>query len=300
MPRLEVPGGHINYLMLERAAARPAREAIVFVHGMASSLAFWNLKLTQNLADYYSVFVVDLRGHGRSSIPDKGYRPGDLAGDITRLLDHHSIPSAHIIAHSFGGCVALKVADQHPKVVSSLTIIDTRLRSIQPTIDFSKWSYWPVYKKSLEDAGVIGFEAAGELGAAMFTEMAKLRLENSDQFERLSGAMIIPFAGIGGANSARRWLKLIDETSFLEEYKAEDALEESLLGRLDVPTLLLYGEYSQALPSAEALAEKLATATLCIVEKAGHFFPLVRPDTVNGAVFEFLEQCSARQQAAAY
>jgi pimeloyl-ACP methyl ester carboxylesterase len=74
----------------------------------------------------YQILVPDRPGHGRS--PDPG-RPDDAAADgalVAELLE----PGAHLVGHSFGGCVALDAASRRPEAVQSLTLIEPALQRV--------------------------------------------------------------------------------------------------------------------------------------------------------------------------
>lgn len=298
MAIVQLPDVRLNYLKIDGDAPARSDEAVIFIHGMASSLAFWNLNVTQTIAERHKVLLVDLRGHGRSSIPEAGYRPSVMAEDLLGLMDSVSIEKAHVVAHSFGGAVGLHLAYRAPERVSTLTLADTRLRGIQPKIDFKNWIVWTEYRDCLQDAGIEDWESAGELGAAMFTRMAKVRLERPDQFEKINKVMPSPFVGIGGSAAAKRWLNLVERTNFLREYEDREDLSEEMLSRIMTPTLLLYGEFSQSLPTARTLSALLPDSRFRLVDAAGHFFPATRPDFLIEAFSAFLEETNMRRPAA--
>lgn len=293
-------GVRVNYLKIAGAAPAPSDEAFVFIHGMASSLAFWNLDVTQSLAETHKVVLVDLRGHGRSAVPETGYRPSIMASDILGLMDSLSIPSAHVVAHSFGGAVALHLAHKAPDRVSTLTLADTRLRGLQPKIDFRNWVIWPQYRECLATIGIKDWEPKGELGAAMFTVMAEARLKSPEQFEKMNQLLPSPFGGMSGNVAAKRWLNLVEKTSFLKEYEQGEDLSEAMLGSIATPTLLLYGEFSQSLPTANALMNLMPDARFQMVEKAGHFFPATKPAALMDAIGGFLVAARGRERLAVH
>lgn len=68
----------------------------------------------------WQVVVPDRPGHGRSPAPG---RPDDAEADgrwVADLLGN----GAHLVGHSFGGCVALAAAALRPSAVRSLTLIE--------------------------------------------------------------------------------------------------------------------------------------------------------------------------------
>ena len=119
MPIAQLPELRTNYLWTGSAAA--GGPPLVLVHGLAASLAFW-LPLSQHLGADHRLLMYDLRGHGRSGMTPTGYAPAALAGDLLALLDHLQVERAVLVAHSFGGAVALEFALRHPRRTRSLVV----------------------------------------------------------------------------------------------------------------------------------------------------------------------------------
>src|SRR5262249_52514537 len=71
------------------------------------------------------VVLYDLRGHGLSERPARGYAVADLVADLGALLDALALarPVA-LVGNSFGGTVALAFAAAHPARVARLALID--------------------------------------------------------------------------------------------------------------------------------------------------------------------------------
>ena len=80
---------------------------------------------TPVLAREYRVVSVDLRGHGRSPVPDGPYAMGELADDVLGLLDRLGVERASICGLSLGGMVGLTMGAIAPERVERL---DRRLR----------------------------------------------------------------------------------------------------------------------------------------------------------------------------
>nr|WP_167216264.1 alpha/beta hydrolase [Kribbella shirazensis] len=70
------------------------------------------------------VVTVDLRGHGRSPVPDDGYRPADYAADLAALITATGLQPVVAVGHSMGGQVVVRLALDHPELVRALVVID--------------------------------------------------------------------------------------------------------------------------------------------------------------------------------
>jgi pimeloyl-ACP methyl ester carboxylesterase len=67
--------------------------------------------------------LVDLQGHGRTTLGDRPIRCESIADDIDALLQKIGHKRVDVLGYSFGGCVALRLAVQHPERVRRLVIV---------------------------------------------------------------------------------------------------------------------------------------------------------------------------------
>ena len=72
----------------------------------------------------YDVIMPDARGHGKSSVPDYGYRYEDLANDVVGLIEALRLAPPILIGHSMGGMTAAVVASRNPKLLRCLILAD--------------------------------------------------------------------------------------------------------------------------------------------------------------------------------
>jgi pimeloyl-ACP methyl ester carboxylesterase len=88
-----------------------ADEAIVLIHGITSSSLSW-IRVARPLAGNARVIAVDLKGHGDSERPPRGYRLADQAGEVAGLIEHLRLRRIRLMGHSWGGAIsALLAAD---------------------------------------------------------------------------------------------------------------------------------------------------------------------------------------------
>ena len=72
----------------------------------------------------YDVIMPDARGHGKSSVPDYGYRYEDHANDVVGLIEALRLSPPVLIGHSMGGLVAAVVASRNPELLRCLILAD--------------------------------------------------------------------------------------------------------------------------------------------------------------------------------
>jgi pimeloyl-ACP methyl ester carboxylesterase len=71
----------------------------------------------------YTVFVVDSRGHGRSTTSAEPFSYAQMADDLVALMDWLKLPVASIVGWSDGGATALDLAVRHPTRVRKLVVV---------------------------------------------------------------------------------------------------------------------------------------------------------------------------------
>jgi len=259
----------------------------VMIHGLFASLAFWYLSVMPLLATRYRVTAYDLRGHGYSDVPDSGYSSADMATDLGGLLDQLGIERAHLVAHSFGGSVALQYALSCPDRVLSLTLADVWVASLQPeplTWDSARW------RETAE-------QAAHESDRP--DAMPKVAREAYDEWMRLQGETAVggfdawvESALLSQWNSdsrvAQRWIHLVRATSAVQDMRAVAGLTPERLQSIACPTLVMFGEHSGCLPTLRGLEANLPACTTVMVPGVGHLHPLIRPDLFVHHAGEFI------------
>lgn len=258
---------------------------LILVHGLAASRAFWFSAATQ-LQGRYRVTLFDLRGHGYSSRPERGYRPQDFAGDILALMDHLGIARAALVGHSYGGAAALEAAGLAPARITHLGLLDTRVTRIQPLLRLHDARLITEVEKQIAATHPVDWASLPQVGYLFLETAARMRLAGKTPTARDDFS---PFGeGRGAARAAKAWLDLLDHTSARSELD-QPGMEPSQFARLSAtPVLLMYAEFSRCLKSYEALRVLLPQAEAMIVPQAGHFFPLSQGERVVEVLDTFL------------
>lgn len=93
---------------------------LVLVHGWGGDSRAWS-----GLSfDGHRVITVDLRGHGRSPVLRRGYRPADYAADLAMLVDRMNLGPVVAVGHSMGGQIVAELALERPELVSAVVAVD--------------------------------------------------------------------------------------------------------------------------------------------------------------------------------
>jgi len=113
--KIEILGININYIV---SGVGPV---IVMLHGWGSNLNTFD-NLVFQLNDDHTIYQIDLPGFGESEIK-QSYSLDEYSLILIELFKKLEIKNPIIIAHSFGGRVAIKIAANYP--LKKLVLIST-------------------------------------------------------------------------------------------------------------------------------------------------------------------------------
>ncbi|MBA3758374.1 alpha/beta hydrolase [Candidatus Saccharibacteria bacterium] len=106
----------LNYI--DKGEGKP----IVFLHGLAASLNYWNSYVAE-LSKTNRVIVVDLLGFGRSPQSASDYTPETHVQAIRQTLESLNVHEPlTLVGHSMGALIALKFAAGFPNEISRLVL----------------------------------------------------------------------------------------------------------------------------------------------------------------------------------
>src|SRR5262249_51875958 len=101
-------------------------EPLVLLHHGGPGVTGWS-NFSANLADFdgYRMVLVDMPGDGDSAIvEDRGSSYGSLATRaVAELVDELGVGPVHVLGHSLGGSVAMRLAAEHPDRVRRLVLV---------------------------------------------------------------------------------------------------------------------------------------------------------------------------------
>ncbi|WP_430218677.1 alpha/beta fold hydrolase [Paenibacillus humicus] len=235
---------------------------IVFTHG-----ASWNHKQWKQQVEYFSQFyqtiVWDVRGHGKSTLPEGRVDSEDFSKDLIGLLDHLQIESAALCGLSLGGHISLQTAIRYPKKVSGLILIGTPFTNTfnlyeKLAVPINRWS-----------ACFISMKTLAKLSG---NALSKFNPENKAYI--LEAVQMIPH---------NNWIRLWDAITRMES--GDD------LHSVQCPTLLLCGEHDSMTMRQQKYMEKhIQNTTLKVVHRAHHATNMDNPQQVNEYLKHFLER----------
>lgn len=143
-------GINITYRFSKKGTGTP----VLLLHGWGGNLNSFRALESFLISNSFSVITLDFPGFGGSDQPKESFDIYDYSKIVTQLLMAENIKKVNVVAHSFGGRVALLLASQHPDLIEKLVLCD--IAGIKPKFSLSKtikvWRY--KFLKRLKKAGL--------------------------------------------------------------------------------------------------------------------------------------------------
>ena len=106
------------HYQLERREGKPC---VLFLHGWGCDLSVFSF-IMSGFAPDATVAAIDFPGHGRSADPPRPWRVDDYAEMTLQFIQEQQLAPVCVVAHSFGGRVAIKLAALHPEMVEKVIL----------------------------------------------------------------------------------------------------------------------------------------------------------------------------------
>jgi pimeloyl-ACP methyl ester carboxylesterase len=246
-----------------------AKEAVVYVHGNPGSRLDFR-DLVARTGELARALAPDMPGFGDAGKPHPrafNYTAPGLGAHLAGMLEQLGVERAHFVGHDFGGPFAIGAVLHRPAGAASLSFINTGI------LRGYRWHKW---------ARIWRTPVLGEL-YMLFTSEARFK----GGFRRLPTDFVDQMWRHFDKRTRRTILRL---------YRATDIEDASRLGALlrplDLPSVVIWGVHDPYVPVefAERNREALPRAEVHLIEKAGHWPFIDRPDEVAGILLPFLRQ----------
>jgi N-formylmaleamate deformylase len=254
------------YLHLRRHGQGPD---VLVLPGITSPAATWDFA-ARRLGEDHTVWVLDLRGRGLSSVAEPGsYRLEDYAADAAGAIVALGLDRPAVLGHSLGARIAAALGVAHPELVGPLVLVD-------PPLTGPGRDAYPI---------ALDFYAEAIRQARSGSVIEYLRaLEPTWSDEQL--------------HDRARWLATCDPVAIAETYVNFHA--EDFLGRwerLPAPALV-HGAESPVVTSdgAQELGASNPRATVTAVPDAAHMVPWDNLDGFLAAVRPLLGAVALPQE----
>jgi pimeloyl-ACP methyl ester carboxylesterase len=253
-------------------------DPVVLVHGFGSSLYTWKDVLPA-LAARHEVVALDLPGFGESD------RPGDLAFDdlpraVVGLMDRLGLERVALVGNSLGGAAAAVVAAERTERVSALVLVDAAGFDLAP-------SGRPRLVRLATSA--LGPALSALPGKRLLVETALRQVFHDPR--RVSAERVAEYAA-----AARHPGTFAAVRSLGRSLGPRGAGFEAILGRVEAPTLVLWGEHDRWIPAAHAdrFVQRIGGSRKVVIPACGHVPQEERPAETARLVLGFLAEAAGR------
>ena len=263
---VETNGTQLYYEMMGEG------HAIVLLHGGYLDRRMWDEQFAI-LADYYQVIRYDIRGFGKSALPQVPYADRQ---DLYALLQFLGIKKTYLLALSLGGEIAIDFTLAHPDLVDALILVGSPVPGYPSEAMFTEQQLqeqiqrWTPFAKSMQERNV----------PAMVDFL-------------MDDPTLMPSPHYPAARQRVR--EILSEYSFV--WVLAPAPKQELIpaayGRLPeirVPTLLIVGadDHFQLHKSADKLAQDIPGARRVTIPETHHMPNIEKPEEFNRIILAFL------------
>jgi len=229
---------------------------LILLHGwMHDVSSFW--EVAQELKKDFTVWLIDLPGFGRSSMYQESYSVSDYAGIVKQFIKQHSLKKPHLLGHSLGGRVAIKLTCSDKDLIDKLVLEDSA--GIRPQKGIQK--------------------------AVMFSLAKVIKTITPDIFNLKSKLRSKVYQSLGSDYDSAGAMK-----KTLTRVLNEDQLPE--IPKIQNQTLVLWGENDNLAETSPKNAKKMyrliKNSRLEFIENAGHIPHLENPTMFVYWLKEFL------------
>ncbi len=270
---LDVDGGRIAY---DVTGSGPL---VVLSHGMGDTRTAFRFLAPRLVAAGYRVAAPDLRGLGESSVGFPAYSRTETANDLLALIRHLGGPAV-IVGHSYSGGAATIAAAKAPELVSAIVELDSFSRAQKP-------SAGGLIRNGHHRRGMVLLLSAGMLGSVSLWERylnhAYPAVKPADWSQQLASMR----ANLGEP-ARMKVLRAMGRSA------PTDA--GALLAQVRCPALIVNGSLDPDWADPRAEAEGIAagmpagTATVEMIDGAGHYPHVQYPDRVADLILPFLKE----------
>jgi pimeloyl-ACP methyl ester carboxylesterase len=267
MAMIDVDGLRIGY---ERVGSGPP---LVLLHGyVGDGPATWDSQL-EDLSGEFTVVAWDAPGAGRSSDPPETFGMAGYADCLAGFVRGIGLEAPHVVGLSFGGALALAFYRRHPAVPATLTLA-------------SGYAGW---------------------GGSLPADAAEQRLQQALALADLPPDVLVEallpsmFSDATPPHTVARFgesLRAFHPAGLRAMARACAEDLRDVLSRVDVPTLLVYGDQDVRAPMTVAhdLRAAIPGSTLVVLAGAGHLCNVEARGGFNQTLRTFLRERGGRSE----
>lgn len=258
-----------------------SNSSILFLHGMGCDHQTWHRNIN-NLQNFYRCVALDLPGYGKSIRTDKKCTLEYYMEMILRMVEHLNSGPFHVIGHSMGAQLAVKLSVEYPSLFKSLVLIAPA--GLEKFTLAEKTFLLNLYQPDL-------------LRHLPMQEYLNNLKKNFYRKEDIDHDLLDNFIRIFRSNQFPEYCKTLSEN-------LKSMLEQPIfdhLHRITQPVMFIFGRQDQLIPNrilhphlslaeiAQVGYNMIPESQLQLLDNAGHFVHWEQASTVNQSIIQFLK-----------
>ncbi|ACK71532.1 alpha/beta hydrolase fold protein [Gloeothece citriformis PCC 7424] len=254
------------------------KSVMVFVHGWGGSARYWD-KIARKLSQDFDCLLYDLRGFGRSRLPQTPlnltYELEEYAIDLAALLDALNLERIYLHSHSMGASVGALFVDLYPERVERAILVCNGIFEYDEKA-FSAFHKFGKYVVLFRYPWFLKIPFADRLFMARFLHRDIAKDERRNFLEDFILADYEAALGTIYTSVSKKAVEIMPQK----------------FAQLKVPTLLISGEKDIIIPAAMGRQAAALNPHIEYVEipKTGHFPMLEDSETYLKEVEKFLQK----------
>lgn len=243
-------------------------QPIILLHAFPLNGKMWRFQIDELTSAGFRVIVPDLRGFGQSHNFADINLIDDMAHDVAELMDLLQIESAVIGGISMGGYILFSLYKHFPALCSALIFCDTNFSADTDEQRKNRFAMIAALEKKGNDV--------------LIEQMLPLLVSDHSREtnQKLSEDLIRRFAEVNtqAAIAALRGM-------------AERADNAEILDRINVPTLIIFGEHDNVTKPeiGVEINKRISNSTFRVIELAGHYSNMEQPNQFNKVLLDFVD-----------
>jgi len=247
---------------------------LILLHGFPETWYSWR-KNIEELALYFQVIALDLKGYGLSDKPVGDYSLPTLSREIADLIVSLGLERPILVGHDWGGFIAWDVARNYPQLLDKLIILNAPLHKRDPTLSPQIFLFAiPGMLEEIVRPDCRGFLkevfSNSSYDPSTFTDRELDIYEGSFCKEEVWAAVSEYFEDLR-AFSRQQWYQRLHRP-------------------IEVPTLVIWAENDPRQPVSltEGMGQIVSDLKIEFIPRCGHFLQAERPAEVNRAILHYL------------